>query len=165
MTETDLFVAHAWILLDPLAADLCVAMQLDDSRLDVTELPVRKWTQDYKEMLELLVKPEDKNAAPTLIDYSQHHTDATVHFTLQLAPEKMQEALSAGLLQKFKLTSRTSIGRPFVPTGFLPNSQELELPSPIYDQSACLTTGLSQLVVPYPQVKVQATHLWLEHQE
>ncbi|KAK9837218.1 hypothetical protein WJX84_005222 [Apatococcus fuscideae] len=84
--------------------------QLDDSRLDVTELPVRKWTQDYKEMLELLVKPEDKNAAPTLIDYSQHHTDATVHFTLQLPPEKMQEALSAGLLQKFKLTSRTSIG-------------------------------------------------------
>ena len=90
-------------------------MQLDDSRLDVTELPVRKWTQDYKEMLELLVKPEDKNAAATLIDYSQHHTDATVHFTLQLPPEKMQEALSAGLLQKFKLTSRTSIGGSLLP--------------------------------------------------
>ena len=85
-------------------------VQLDDTTLDITELPVRKWTQDYKEMLELMVKPEDKNVAPSLIDYSQHHTDATVHFTLQLAPERMQEALSAGLMQKFKLTSRISIG-------------------------------------------------------
>ena len=35
-------------------------MQVDDNTLDVTELPVRKWTQDYKEYLETLIKPEDK---------------------------------------------------------------------------------------------------------
>jgi len=34
--------------------------QVDDNTLDVTELPVRKWTQDYKEYLETLIKPEDK---------------------------------------------------------------------------------------------------------
>ena len=28
--------------------------------LEVTELPVRKWTQDYKEFLETLIKPESK---------------------------------------------------------------------------------------------------------
>ena len=33
---------------------------LDDGSLDITELPVRKWTQDYKEFLETLIKPEDK---------------------------------------------------------------------------------------------------------
>jgi len=26
----------------------------------VTELPVKKWTQDYKEYLETLIKPESK---------------------------------------------------------------------------------------------------------
>ena len=28
--------------------------------MDVTELPVRKWTQDYKEYLESLIKPDEK---------------------------------------------------------------------------------------------------------
>lgn len=41
-----------------------VVAQLDDSTLEISELPVRKWTQDYKEFLEEMVKPEDKNAQP-----------------------------------------------------------------------------------------------------
>lgn len=35
-------------------------MQLDDNTLDVTELPVKKWTQDYKEHLESLLKADEK---------------------------------------------------------------------------------------------------------
>ena len=42
-------------------------MQRDATTLDITELPIRKWTQDYKEMLEGLVKPEDRTA-PALIE-------------------------------------------------------------------------------------------------
>jgi DNA topoisomerase II len=38
--------------------------QVDEGTLEITELPVRKWTQDYKEFLEELVKPEDKNVQP-----------------------------------------------------------------------------------------------------
>ena len=41
-------------------------MQRDDTTLEITELPVRKWTQDYKEFLESLIKPEDKNASALL---------------------------------------------------------------------------------------------------
>ncbi len=37
-----------------------LAVQLDDSTLDVTELPVKKWTQDYKEHLESLLKADEK---------------------------------------------------------------------------------------------------------
>ena len=37
-------------------------VQRDSTTLDITELPIRKWTQDYKEMLEGLVKPEDRTA-------------------------------------------------------------------------------------------------------
>ena len=42
-------------------------VQRDATTLEVTELPIRKWTQDYKEFLETLIKPEDKNA-PALIE-------------------------------------------------------------------------------------------------
>ena len=41
-------------------------MQRDNTTLEITELPIRKWTQDYKEFLESLIKPEDKNASALL---------------------------------------------------------------------------------------------------
>ncbi len=44
-----------------------VYVQRDATTLEVTELPIRKWTQDYKEFLETLIKPEDKNA-PALLE-------------------------------------------------------------------------------------------------
>lgn len=46
----------------PCGADKNCFMQRDATTLEVTELPIRKWTQDYKEFLETLIKPEDKNA-------------------------------------------------------------------------------------------------------
>jgi len=42
-------------------------VQRDATTLEVTELPIRKWTQDYKEFLETLIKPEDKSA-PALLE-------------------------------------------------------------------------------------------------
>jgi hypothetical protein len=36
-------------------------VQVGDAKLDITELPIRKWTQDYKEFLEGLMKPENKD--------------------------------------------------------------------------------------------------------
>ncbi len=42
-------------------------VQRDSTTLEVTELPIRKWTQDYKEFLETLIKPEDKTA-PALLE-------------------------------------------------------------------------------------------------
>lgn len=85
--------------------------QLDDTTLEITELPVRKWTQDYKEFLEEMVKPEDKNATPFITEYKEHHTDSSVHFVVTLPEGKMREALAAGLHAKFKLTSKISIGK------------------------------------------------------
>ena len=45
-----------------------------------------------------------------LSDYREHHTDMDVHFSLQLAEGQMAPALAAGLLNKFKLSSKISIG-------------------------------------------------------
>ena len=46
--------------------DLWSGVQRDATTLEITELPVRKWTQDYKEFLEALIKPEDKTTAALL---------------------------------------------------------------------------------------------------
>ena len=35
-------------------------MQLNETTLEITELPLNSWTQDYKEFLEGLIKPEKK---------------------------------------------------------------------------------------------------------
>ena len=43
-------------------------VQLENGDFMITELPLRKWTQDYKEFLEGMVKPED-NATPLVADY------------------------------------------------------------------------------------------------
>ena len=45
-----------------------------------------------------------------LSDYREHHTDMDVHFSLQLAEGQMEPALATGLLNKFKLSSKISIG-------------------------------------------------------
>ena len=92
-----------------------VCAQVDDATLDVTELPVRKWTQDYKEFLEGLIRPPEGDkagGAPVLADYREHHSDADVHFSLQLLPGQMGPALAAGLHAKFKLTTKISCGAP-----------------------------------------------------
>lgn len=35
--------------------------KISDTTLEITELPVRKWTQDFKEMLEEMTTGTDKN--------------------------------------------------------------------------------------------------------
>lgn len=52
--------------------------QLDDNNLEIVELPIRTWTQTYKEtVLEPLLHGSEK--APAIInDYKEYHTDSTV---------------------------------------------------------------------------------------
>ncbi|MEW5304966.1 MAG: hypothetical protein WDW36_007539 [Sanguina aurantia] len=85
-----------------------VEPQVSDLKVEITELPVRKWTQDYKEYLEGLVKPEAKDETPSVVDYREHHSDANVHFEIHMAPGKMAEALAVagGLEARFKLVTK-----------------------------------------------------------
>lgn len=86
-----------------------------EAGIDVTELPVRKWTQDYKEFLEALIKPENKAEAPFIGDYKEYHTDTTVHFSITMSQEKLAEAVAAGIEKKFKLQTTISTGAlPFI---------------------------------------------------
>uniref|UniRef100_A0A0K0F8B8 DNA topoisomerase 2 n=1 Tax=Strongyloides venezuelensis TaxID=75913 RepID=A0A0K0F8B8_STRVS len=80
---------------------------LDDESIEITELPVKTWTQNYKEgVLEELSNSTDKS--PALIqDYKEYHTDQTVKFVIKMTDQNMKKALSQGIHDIFKL--QTSI--------------------------------------------------------
>lgn len=81
------------------------AEQLDERTVLISELPLRKWTQDYKEALEAMMVPGKDGEGGAVTDFKEHHTDTTVSFTVTLSEAGMAAALSEGLLKKFKLTS------------------------------------------------------------
>uniref|UniRef100_A0A6V7QY46 DNA topoisomerase 2 n=1 Tax=Ananas comosus var. bracteatus TaxID=296719 RepID=A0A6V7QY46_ANACO len=82
--------------------------EVDNATLRIMELPVRRWTQDYKEFLEALMTGNDKVKEPFIKDYREHNDDTTVHFEVTLTEENLNIALQEGLEKKFKLT--TTIG-------------------------------------------------------
>ncbi|GAB5576893.1 DNA topoisomerase 2-beta isoform X1 [Prionailurus iriomotensis] len=70
---------------------------VDRNTVEITELPVRTWTQVYKEqVLEPMLNGTDKT--PALIsDYKEYHTDTTVKFVVKMTEEKLAQAEAAGL--------------------------------------------------------------------
>ena len=48
----------------------------DDNWVEITELPVGKWTKDYKEFLEGLMEGEKAE----INELKEHHTNNRVHF-------------------------------------------------------------------------------------
>ncbi|KAI8538692.1 hypothetical protein RHMOL_Rhmol09G0124700 [Rhododendron molle] len=80
--------------------------EVNDSTLRISELPIRRWTQDYKEFLESM--ENDKIEDPFMKDYSEHNDDTTVQFEVILSGENMTVAKQEGLLKKFKLTTTIS---------------------------------------------------------
>lgn len=76
--------------------------QIDDLTCEVTELPIKMWTQEFKEKLEDIIKAEK---TPSFIkDYVDYNSPHKVHFIITMESEKhMQDALAEGLENKFKL--------------------------------------------------------------
>ncbi|KAL8625295.1 hypothetical protein ACOMHN_030053 [Nucella lapillus] len=81
---------------------------IDDSTVEITELPVRTWSQTYKEeVLEPLLMGTDKTPA-LITDYKDYNTDTTVKFVVKMTPEKLAQAEQTGLHKVFKLQSNLS---------------------------------------------------------
>ncbi|KAK9061834.1 hypothetical protein SSX86_019018 [Deinandra increscens subsp. villosa] len=76
----------------------------DNNSLNVTELPVRRWTQEYKEFLEA-ASLAGKDKEPFIEEYNAHNDDTTVHFEIIMTADQMNKAKQEGLLKKFKLTT------------------------------------------------------------
>lgn len=80
------------------------------NKLEITELPIRVWTQVYKEtVMESLISGTEK-VPPTITEYKEYNTDITVRFTVSMSDEKYRKALDEGLHKVFKLQSSISTG-------------------------------------------------------
>lgn len=112
--------------------------EVNETTLKITELPIRRWTQDYKEFLES-ISSSNKECKDPLIevnfmylrimtsikrclglypvsheklcllqDFGMYCDDVTVDFEIFLTRENLVRAKQEGLLKKFKLTTSIS---------------------------------------------------------
>ena len=102
-----------------------VVKKLNDTTVEITELPIHKWTQNYKAELEQMIAG-DKEGKEGIIkvtsyfpldsfflidflklkDYKEHHDNLNVHFIVTMSAKDMEKAEAQGLLEFFKLTSK-----------------------------------------------------------
>merc|ERR1719228_2283743 len=81
---------------------------LSDTKLEITELPIKTWTNAYKEHLEELLQGSEEKPA-VITDYKDYNTDKTVKFIVQMNDAKLREAeRSSGLHTFFKLQTTMS---------------------------------------------------------
>ncbi|KAK4695791.1 DNA topoisomerase II, partial [Lecanoromycetidae sp. Uapishka_2] len=79
-----------------------IIKQSGDNEVEITELPVRMWTQDFKDKIVEIIKAEKQ---PSFIkDYDDYNTHKDVHFVIKMEDKHMKLALEEGLEEKFKLT-------------------------------------------------------------
>ena len=79
-----------------------IIRQTGDSELEITELPIRMWTQDFKNKIVDIIKAEK---VPSFIkDYDDYNTHQQVHFVIRMEEKHMKAALEEGLEEKFKLS-------------------------------------------------------------
>lgn len=72
-----------------------------NNEVEITELPIRMWTDDFKAKLEDIIKAEK---VPSFIkDYKEYNDHKSVHFVIQLDEKHMKAALEDGLAERFKL--------------------------------------------------------------
>ena len=83
--------------------------EISETKLEITELPVRSWTQNYKEsVMEALINGSEKIPAQ-ISDYKEYHTDKTVKFVVSMTADKLRAAeKTKGLHTFFKLQTTIS---------------------------------------------------------
>jgi DNA topoisomerase II len=83
-----------------------IANKVGNTEIEITELPIRVWTQDFKDKLEDIIKAEK---IPSFIkDYRDYNTHEKVRFIIQMEEKHMpngsDEEVKKELEEKFKLS-------------------------------------------------------------
>lgn len=74
-----------------------------DRGIEITELPLRRWTQDYKEFLQTMLPGSDRPAKLQVQDVREYHTENAVHFVVKMSEEALSSSKEQGLEKAFKL--------------------------------------------------------------
>lgn len=81
------------------------ASLIDDCNIEITELPIKTWTQNYKEsVLEPMVLGTEKTP-PQIVEYREYNTDTTVRFQVKVSPGKLRDIEAKGLHKFFSIQS------------------------------------------------------------
>ena len=81
---------------------------IEDDKIIITELPIGKWTHDFKEFIEKTIQMENS----WILDYENHSTDETVKFIVKVDDEVLFDNTYKKddvIEDKFKLTSSKSL--------------------------------------------------------
>jgi DNA topoisomerase-2 len=78
-----------------------VIKEAGNNEVEITELPIRMWTDDFKAKLEDIIKGE--KVASFIKDYKEYNDHKSVHFVIQMDEKHMKAALADGLSERFKL--------------------------------------------------------------
>lgn len=82
--------------------------EVSDTKVVITELPIKTWTNNYKETLEVMQAGTEK-IKPQITDYSNYSGDYTVHFEVSMTQQEKRNAdLQKGLHAFFKLQTSIS---------------------------------------------------------
>ncbi|RLN08265.1 DNA topoisomerase 2 isoform X2 [Panicum miliaceum] len=82
---------------------------VDSTTLRITELPIRRWTQDFKDFIDSVTfDPKNKDKETFIEEFTMQGDSDDVYFVLKLTEENMNKVMEEGLVKKFKLT--TTIG-------------------------------------------------------
>lgn len=80
--------------------------QIDNTTLEITEIPVKTWTNNMKEYL-ISGLGTDK-VKPWIKDVEEHH-GLNIKFIIKLSSEEMAKSLKMGLMERFRLISTINL--------------------------------------------------------
>ncbi|CDJ41830.1 DNA topoisomerase II, putative [Eimeria tenella] len=75
--------------------------------IEISELPIKRWTQDYKEWIEEQLPAPDKKD-PWIFDYRDSSSHEDIKFVVKLSAERLEGADHEGLVKMFRLKSSLS---------------------------------------------------------
>lgn len=76
--------------------------------LEITELPLRRWTQDYKEFLQTMLPGSDKKTKIQLSDVKEYHTQERCHFVLRMSGTELKTVKNEGVDNFFRLKTNVA---------------------------------------------------------
>ncbi|CDO71762.1 hypothetical protein BN946_scf184920.g46 [Trametes cinnabarina] len=79
--------------------------KVDDTTIEITELPIHKWTQNFKAELEAMCGEKGDG-----LDYKEYHNNMNVHFVITMNEKGMEQAEKQGFHEFFKLTTKINTG-------------------------------------------------------
>ncbi|KAJ7151616.1 DNA topoisomerase II [Mycena filopes] len=84
---------------------LGVVKKINATTVEITELPIHKWTSSYKIELEAMIAGKE-NEPGTIKEYREHHDNENVHFVVSMDAKQLEKAEAKGLIEFFKLTGK-----------------------------------------------------------